>query len=182
MKKIVSITIFVLLFCLSASAQKHGYEKSIAAYANIGVGKYNNSAFGVTMVNGYRFNEYFFAGVGFGIAYSNELQSATTWTYWGVTSERRCDGYPIPIYLQAKAYLTTGNIRPFILMNVGYTFDIMEYVKDAPGLMFEPAFGLDIAIGEKQSIFAMAGFNLQHYEFGNVSYFKSIALKIGYRF
>jgi len=181
MKKIVFV-IVAMFCCLTASAQKQGYEKSIAAYANIGVGKYNNSAFGITMVNGYRFNDYFFAGIGFGIAYSNELQSATTWTYWGVTSERRRDGYPIPIYLQAKAYLTTGNVRPFVLMNVGYTFDIMEYMKDAPGLMFEPALGVDFAIGEKQSIFIMGGFNLQHYEFGNVSYFKSIALKFGFRF
>jgi hypothetical protein len=145
----------------TAFAQK-GYEKSIEAGASIGVGDYSNKTFGISMINGYRFNNYLFAGVGVGIGYSNALNGVNI--KYG-TTEYRTDAYLIPVFANIKANLTTGKVSPFFRLNIGYTFDANQYLRDAPGFMIEPAFGVDFNLDRKKAIYVLAGFNLQHSEY-----------------
>lgn len=145
----------------TAFAQK-GYEKSIEAGASIGVGDYSNKTFGISMINGYRFNNYLFAGVGVGIGYSNALNGVNI--KYG-TTEYRTDAYLIPVFANIKANLTTGKVSPFFRLNIGYTFDANQYLRDAPGFMIEPAFGVDFNLDSKKAIYVLAGFNLQHSEY-----------------
>lgn len=178
----------------TAFAQK-GYEKSIEAGASIGVGDYSNKTFGISMINGYRFNNYLFAGVGVGIGYSNALNGVNI--KYG-TTEYRTDAYLIPVFANIKANLTTGKVSPFFRLNIGYTFDENQYLKDAPGFMIEPAFGIDFNLDSKKAIYVLAGFNLQHSEYSftrNVGtttdnwdittkseMLKAISLRVGFKF
>ncbi len=184
----ITILLTAVILSMTVNAQNTGYEKSVSFFGNFGVGKYANSTYGFNMVNGYRFNQYFYLGFGVGIGYSSELSSVTEYVYLG-TKERRQDRYPIPLYLQAKFNLTNGAVSPFILVNAGYTLDIKEYLKDAPGLMLNPALGVEIPVGEKQAILVSAGFKLQHgtmFESGAYTrsslMFKSISAEIGFKF
>ena len=106
----------------TAFAQK-GYEKSIEAGASIGVGDYSNKTFGISMINGYRFNNYLFAGVGVGIGYSNALNGVNI--KYG-TTEYRTDAYLIPVFANIKANLTTGKVSPFFRLNIGYTLSLIH--------------------------------------------------------
>lgn len=176
-------------------AQK-GYEKSIEVGASIGVGEYSNNTFGVSMINGYRFNDYVFAGVGVGFGYSNALSGVNIKD--GSTTESRVDAYLVPVFANIKVNLSTAKTSPFIQVNTGYTFDVEQYLRDAPGFMIEPAIGVNFNTNNNNAVYAMAGFNLQHNEYSylrNVGsttddwdittkseMLKAISLRIGFKF
>lgn len=147
-------------FATNVYSQK-GYEKSIEVGASIGVGEYSNTSFGVSMINGYRLNDYLFIGAGLGIGYSNLLNGVNIDKY-KTTTEYRTDAYLIPVYANIKANFSKSNISPFFRLNIGYTFDLNQYIQDAPGLMIEPAIGVDFKINEKNIIYTTLGFNLQN--------------------
>lgn len=198
-KILLLVNLFILAVGVNPNlyAQKKGYEKSIEVGASIGIGDYSNNTFGVAMINGYRFSDYLFAGVGVGIGYSNFLNGIDIDKY-DATAEYRTDAYLIPIFANIKANLTKGKCSPFFLLNLGYTFDANQYLKDAPGFMLEPAFGVDFNLSKKQTIYVLAGFNLQHSEYsytrnmGTTSsdwdaeykseMLKSISLRLGFKF
>ncbi len=190
---------FLLLgvnFSLPLCAQNKGYEKSIEVGYAVGIGEYNNDIINLSMINGYRINDNFYAGLGVGVGYSNAI------TYvdikYGITNETRSDAFLIPIFAHLKANLTSGDISPFFSFNIGYTIDVNSYLKDAPGLMLQPNFGVDFRVNEKTSIYGLIGLNLQHYDYtytynlGTTSsnwevtqkseLFKAIDLKIGFKF
>lgn len=197
MKRILSILVSLLIvsaFSHPAYSQR-GYEKSIELGTTIGVGEYSNTAFGISMINGYRFNNYFYGGVGVGIGYSNYISSIDISN--GITAKFRSAAYLIPLYIDLKANLTTGQISPFINLNVGYTFDAGQYIKDAPGFMIEPAFGVDFKIDHKKSFYFLVGFNIQRVQYyftknvgslqdwdisKKTEMFKSISLRAGFKF
>lgn len=196
MKKLICILFLTSVMLENINAQK-GYEKSIEVGTNIGVGEYSNTSFGANMINGYRFNEYFYLGLGVGFGYSNALNGVDIDKY-GYTTEYRTDAYLIPIYASIKANFTKSNISPFFRFNIGYTFDANQYIKDAPGLMIEPSIGVDFKINDKNTIYTALGFNLQHSEYSytrNVGatnsnwdittkseMLKSASIKVGFKF
>lgn len=176
-------------------AQK-GYEKSIELGFAMGIGDYTNSTFGATMINGYRFNDHFFTGVGVGFGYSNALNGVNI---NGIeVKEYRTDAYLIPVFAHFRANLTSGKTSPFLRLDVGYTFDVNQYLKDAPGVMIEPSVGVEFKTEDKKTFYALAGFNLQHskysytknlgsmdndFEITNKSeMLKAISLKVGFSF
>lgn len=181
-------------FSSNVYAQK-GYQKSIEVGASIGVGDYSNNTFGIAMINGCRFNNYLFAGVGVGFGYSNALNGVNI--KYG-TTEYRTDAYLIPVFANIKANLTTGKVSPFFQLNIGYTFDVNQYLRDAPGFMIEPAFGVDFNLDTKKAIYVLAGFNLQHSEYSftrnagtttdnwdittKSEMLKAISLRVGFKF
>ena len=161
MKKIALILVIALLpYCINA--QTKGYEKSIGVYSNIGVGKYSNTAFGINMINGYRFNDYFYAGIGIGVSYHSGISSVFINKRTFQNDIFRKDSYPVPIYAHLRTDLSKSGVRPFLTFNAGYTIDLNRH---APGLMLEPAFGVEIPINVKQSILLSVGFNLQRHKY-----------------
>lgn len=197
MKKFIFTICLVILTTGSYAifAQK-GYEKSIEVGASLGVGEYSNNTFGLYMINGYRFNKHFFAGIGTGFGYSNTLTMVNIINK--TTTESRGDAYLIPVFINLKANLTDSKTSPFLQLNTGFTFDADQYPKDSPGLMIEPSFGVDFNIGNNNSIYVMTGFNLQNNNYlylkdiGTASedwevstkkeMFKAISLRIGIKF
>ena len=193
-------TLFIMLSLVALTTgnvySQAGYEKSVEVGAAIGVGDYSNNTFGVNIINGYRFNDYLFTGVGIGLGYSNALNGVDIKN--GITNEYRTDAYLVPLFANVKANLTTGKTSPFFQLNLGYTFDLNQYLKDAPGFMLEPAFGVDFNIDNKKTFYILAGFNLQHCEYSytrNVGattdnwdidtkseMLKAISLRVGFKF
>ena len=163
MKKLLLMALFMcILFLVKAQI---GYEKSIEFGVSIGLDNFTKSSFEIEMLNGYRFNDYFFLGIGAGFRYTDALyyKSRILGNYF----ESRDGKYLIPLYVRVKANLTKTKISPFLLANVGYTFDVGQNPnKNTYGFMFEPAFGIDFNLNEeKLGLYFLVGFNLQNAEY-----------------
>ncbi len=182
----------------SINAQNKGYEKSIEIGYSVGVAKYNNDNIHLSIINGYRFNNTLYAGIGVGVGYSNSLDGIDISTL-RYTTEYRTDAILLPIYGNIKANLSNDTkISPFLSLNIGYTFDANQYLRDAPGFFLQPNFGVDFKITDQTSIYGLVGINLQHFEYtytrniGSTTsdweittkseMFKAIDLKIGFKF
>ena len=160
--------IIVLFLLITASftikAQK-GYEKSIEVGGSVGLDKFTNSSFEIEMINGYRFSDYLFLGAGVGFRYTDALyyQSYIASRFY----ESRDGKYLIPLYARLKVNLTKTKVSPFLLGNLGYTFDVGQNPnKNTHGLMIEPAFGVDFSLSEgKTGLYFLVGFNLQNAEY-----------------
>ena len=72
MRKLI-FTIAAILVGFSSFAQSKGYEKSVEANGAIGLDDCQKFTFGISMVNGYRINDYFFVGAGVGYEYLEGL-------------------------------------------------------------------------------------------------------------
>lgn len=145
------------------------YEKTIEGFANIGMEEISNTTLGVVMVNGYRWNSRLFVGLGVGVGYANEVWSVEKVDNY--TDIKKGESYPVPIFINGKYSLSTNDIAPYVSASIGYTLDINEYIKDAPGLMIEPAFGFDFKLNDKQFAYIQLGLNFQH---GDYSYQKDV--------
>lgn len=197
MKKI-TLVLLSLIVAINLSAQKpQGYEKTLEGFANIGMGDISNTSFGVAMINGYRFSDLLFVGVGVGVGYANEI-----WSVEEVNNKyidiKKGESYPVPIFVKGKYSFSTNDITPYVSASIGYTLDINEYIKDAPGLMIEPAFGVEFVINEKQFAYIQLGLNFQHgdyyyekdvydilgdWEIGiKEDMFKAISFRVGFSF
>lgn len=158
--------LMALLMCVLFSVKAQiGYEKSIELGGSIGLDKFTKSSFEIEMINGYRFNDYFSLGMGVGFRYTDALYYRSTTL--GDFYESRDGKYLIPLYARIKANLTNTKISPFLLANVGYTFDVGQNPnKNTYGFMIEPAFGIDFKLNEdKLGLYFLVGFNLQNAEY-----------------
>lgn len=170
MKKFLFVA-SLLFACSTAFAQNKGYEKSIEFNAGVGL---NNSkySFGLTMINGYRFNDHLFLGAGVGYEYLNALYMHT---YRRGSSSSSYDSKSlIKLGLRAKGNLSKGNISPFLSFDFGGALQVgsnAEY-SSATGIYYEPAFGVDFKFGEsKNELYIMLGYHSQSnkYEYFNFS-------------
>lgn len=144
---------------------QRGYEKSIEVGGSVGIDQFTKSSFEIDMVNGYRFNDYFLVGAGVGFRYTDALyyQSYLLSDFY----ESRDGKYLIPLFARLKINFTKGIISPFLLGNIGNTFDVGQNPnKNTYGLMIEPAFGIDFKLNEeKTGMYLLVGFNMQSAEF-----------------
>lgn len=163
MRKILLLAIFMMAVTYGSAFAQKGYEKSVEVGAAIGVGDYSNNAFVACMINGYRINKYVMIGVGAGIGYSNYLNGVMVEKT--TTTEYRMDAWLVPIFATAKANFSKSKTSPFGRIDVGYTFDLNQYIKDAPGFMITPSVGIDFGLDGGRSIYAMLGLNLQATEY-----------------
>lgn len=116
------------------------------------------------MINGYRFNSYIFFGAGLGFRYSKVIYFES-YTY-GETYNSIDGKYLIQPYLRIKGNITNTKISPFLLADVGWTFDVGKNPnKNVKDIFFEPQFGLDFKLQENMSIYLSVGANLQNYQY-----------------
>ncbi len=161
------------MFCMNSVMQASGYEKAIEINGGVGLNKFSKYSFGIEMINGYRFNDYFSIGFGAGFRYTNALyyhsyqysnhQSSTYDSYDGK--------YLIPLHVRAKANLSPAKVSPFLMLDGGYTFDVGQNPnKNTEGLFFEPAFGVDIKLDDKTTMCFGVGVNFQnaHYKYYSI--------------
>lgn len=169
MKRIlVSICLFAT--GLLSYAQSQGYEKSVEIKGGIGLDDRTDYAFGLSMVNGYRFNDYLYLGVGVGYEYLNGLfyhSYNSVGKYSTSSYDSKSTQNIIQLYARVKVNFTTAKISPFASFDLGNSFnlDSTNDIKMANGLFFEPAIGCDFKTSGKQTFYFALGYSQQNYEY-----------------
>ena len=169
MRKVI-YTIFLSMSWVLSYAQSSGYEKSIEIKGAIGLDDRTDYAFGLSMVNGYRFNDYLYLGVGVGYEYLKGLYYHS-YNSIGKNSASSYDSKStqniIQLYARAKVNFTKAKISPFVSFDLGNSFNLnsTDDIKMANGLFFEPAIGCDFRINEKQTFYFALAYCQQHYEY-----------------
>lgn len=169
MRKIIVVCFFALSSLL-ASAQNGGYEFSADATGSIGLSNKSKYNVGVSIINGYRINEKFAVGLGVGFRYAETLYYYSEDSKLG-NYESRDNKFLLPIFLSAKFNFTEGGISPFIIGDLGYTFDLGQNEnKNLEALFVEPIIGVDFKSG-KSTWFLGLGVNVQqhHYQHFHIS-------------
>lgn len=172
MKKIL-LQFVIFMFCTTSVSFAGNYEKSIEINGGTGLDKFSKYSFGIEMINGYRFNNYFSIGFGAGFRYTKALYYSTyEHLSYQSSSYKSFDGkYLIPLHARVKANLSSAKVSPFLMLDGGYTIDVGQNKnKNTEGIFIEPAFGVDIKLDEKNSMYLGVGVNFQnaHYEFFSI--------------
>lgn len=122
------------------------------------------------MVNAYRINKTFSVGAGIGYEYLDglyystyEYSSGTGSSYYDSSNDVR---NMVKLYGRFKVNLAAAKVSPFLSVDLGTSIGIgSNEIKMANGFYFEPCFGCDIDINEKQVIYLMLGYNGQGYDY-----------------
>ncbi len=183
MKRTITLLLTTIAFSMAVIAQNSGYEKSIEINGGPAMNKSTKYSLGIAMVNGYRINSNLYAGVGIGFRYT-EAKFMHTWRsymQYGNLHFEKSDSYGgdylLPVYARVQYNLITTKVKPILLCDVGYTFDIGIAKGNAVGFFWEPAFGLDVSLEENTSIYFQIGINLQklHYTRYEYSYYDGVS-------
>lgn len=156
----------VLMLCASGlNAQTKGYEKSIEVGGGVGLDKMTKYSISIAMLNGYRFNDYVFVGIGAGYKMIETLYYQSYQHSRGYSSTYNSFDTKnlIQLYGRIKANLTKSNVSPFLQFDLGTSFDVGSNPnKTAQGVMFEPAFGVDVKLNSsKAKLYFALGYNAQ---------------------
>ncbi len=155
--------------CCNLFAQDKGFEKAIEINGGVGLDDCINYTFGASFIGGYRVSPSFFIGAGVGYSYIDGLYYKS-YEYISKGESLTYDSYDvrnnIQAFVRAKYNLTKGNVSPFLLVDAGGTFGLTSNeIKMANGFTYEPAFGIDFKINEKQTIYVMLGYKGSQYQY-----------------
>lgn len=166
--RLLSKTLAVIaltIACATSFAQTKGYEKSIEIHGGIPIDNNSKFAVGITMMNGYRFNDFFYLGAGAGYEYFDALYGSS-YEYIGKGESKKDKSYygksMIRLFGRVKANLTKTKVSPYFAGDIGYAIDLnANEWGSSSGLMFEPQFGLDFKLPEKIGLYVAVGFRGQ---------------------
>lgn len=131
----------LLLACGTASAQKTHYQGEVVINYGLGVGDIRLSREGVFLINGFRFNPYFSAGVGIGLDY---LYAGKEESYLS-----------LPLFADLKFYVPLSpKVDLLAWFDGGYSFGLKgEKFSgidiDIQGLMISPGLGVNVKSTER---------------------------------
>lgn len=109
----------------------------------------------LSVVNGYNFCPYFYAGVGVGVAYGPhdyELREDNGHTYMYVLE------FSLPIYLHLRSsFLKNYRFSPYVSLDVGYEIDVQQaapphFIETGSNVFLQPAFGVEVRLNRKQAV------------------------------
>ena len=127
--------------------------------------KYSKYSLGITMINGYRCNDYFYLGAGIGYELFNALYFDSYEQILNRDSDiyRSYDGKSLlRIFGRIKANLTKTKISPYFAGDLGYTIDFnANDTGSTSGQMFEPQFGIDFKLPENIGLYIAVGYRGQ---------------------
>lgn len=158
------------------TAKPNGYGGSVEAGYGIGVSGYG-SKFEFDVVNGYRFNPYFYLGFGVGV---------NVWTNGsGVVS--------LPFFAHFRANFMDRPVSPFFALSAGYNLSVKSSIDG--GIMVEPTLGVTVRTSNRTAVTFGVGYSGQQYkeEYYHYGYYGSytdtekywtsaIRLKVGFTF
>ena len=181
MKRIACI-FATLVMALSLNAQSKGYEKSIEVFGGPGLNKLTKYQIGISMVNGYRINDYFYAGVGAGFRFQESRYMYSFGPGDKFDYDSREPRYIIPLYARVKANLTKTSISPFFIADIGGNIDVgmVEY-KTIQGFFFEPQFGVDIDLTDPISLYLAIGANIAKAKYYSFDFYDTNSIQDEYR-
>jgi len=157
MKKLFFTVLAIFVFS-SIFAQNKGYEKTIEIGGNFGLDNMTNYSFNISMINGYRFNDNLFTGIGVGYRYTDALYCESD-----ITGKDNDGKDLIPVFFRIKVNLTKGKVSPFFVGDAGYSIDLGGHpYRTVEGFMCDPAFGIDFKLNDKKTaLYFMTGVNIQ---------------------
>lgn len=153
-----------------------GYEQSIeATFSTFDLtGKAEHDfQFGVDYIGGYRFNNYFYAGIGVGLCFSTRT-TAPVLNRYGSNRYELEDVYEnvfkVPLYLYARVYMTKTRCQPFFALSIGGQIsgrktiyndtdfeDLDNKSYSSSSFFINPQLGVNYRITEKFSLYLTAG-------------------------
>ncbi|MBO4575028.1 MAG: outer membrane beta-barrel protein [Bacteroidales bacterium] len=178
MKKIL-LAIGLLFFTFASYSQN--YASSVELSIGPGIDDFYDITVGVDMNYGVGVTNYLYLGTGVGVKYFKTKYHNST-IFEESTSSETYKNILIPIYARIKLKLPQTNVSPFLLFDIGYTFDIWNN-NITDGVFYEPAAGVDIKLKEKLSLRIAAGLNMQKASYTEEAMFGSmphVVLKDGY--
>lgn len=155
--------LFVLILFASSTmfAQSRGYEKSIEVNGGVALDDYSKFSFGLSMINGYRFNENFFIGAIVGYEYFDALIYGSYGDYGAYKSYDPKN--LLKLGARAKVNLSKARVSPFLNFDIGGSMQVARTENyPASGLFIEPAFGVDFNLPDNQSLYIMLGYHAQN--------------------
>ena len=159
MKKIVLLLAFLPVYVLAQSK----IEPELKVSYELGVDEYKNQSFGAELILGYRASDQFRIGVGTGIYWCKHLYENASIVGSHYYEEYRETASYIPMFLDVKYNFITGNISPYLRVDVGYSLfnSASDYADNNKlGFMTNPAFGVDFNVG-KGCLFLEVGYKYQ---------------------
>ncbi|MBR4772667.1 MAG: hypothetical protein IK009_08050 [Bacteroidales bacterium] len=165
MKKHI-LSLFVALISLCSFGQSKGYEFTVDATGALGLSNLSKYNIGISLINGYRFSDMLSMGLGIGFRYAETLYYYSNDERLG-DYESRDNKYLVPIFAHLKYNFSDGVISPFIIGDVGYTFDIgYNKNKNLEALFVEPIIGIDFK--SANSIYYLGiGANVQQHHYSH---------------
>lgn len=137
-------------------------------------------------ISGYKFNEYFSAGIGlqFDIYYSAQLSNSST---------------VLPVFLDLRSSILGSENSPIVYFDIGNSFNIGKNSNGIEGLLMEPGIGFKIPTGTTAVNFSLGytiqkalnplyGFNYSYFYYGQTGTteqyitIKFITFKVGFLF
>lgn len=156
-----------------------GYEQSIeATFSTFDLtGKAeSNGQFGVDYIGGYRFNNYFYAGIGVGLCFNTATTAPILYDYSGwYDNDYRLryvyeNTFKVPLYLYARVYMTKTRCQPFFALSIGGQIsgrrtiinttdfeDLDDWSYSSSSFFINPQLGVNYRITEKYSLYLTAG-------------------------
>ncbi len=166
-----SLLLLLLTLCpYWVFSQSKGYELTVDATGGLGLTNLSKYSVGISVINGYRINDKFALGLGVGFKYAETLYYYSNDKTLG-DYESRDNKFLVPVFAQVKFNFTEGKISPFIIGDVGYTFDVGKNPnKNLEALFVEPIVGVDFK-SAKTTWYLGLGANIQqhHYEYFHIS-------------
>ena len=159
-----------------------GYEQSVEATWGISDFDYNDryeNQFGIEYIGGYRFNNYFYAGIGVGLCFNigtitPVFEYYRDWRGYD-DDEYRLDYVSenfikVPLYLYARVYMTKTRCQPFFALSIGGQIsgrktiinntdfeDLDNKSYSSSSFFINPQLGINYRITEKYSLYLTAG-------------------------
>lgn len=119
-------------------------------------------------VHGYQFNQYFFAGLGFGLEQISYKDDDIT---------LYLNQYNLPLIADVRFYLLPMSISPVVDLRAGYT------VLGFKGSYYNPSIGVDFSVSPRFGLFLLAGYFKQKYDYlGNKGESNNISFRFGFHF
>ena len=145
-----------------------GYRGSIETGYNTNTDNSRISVNSLFTIHGYQFNQYLFAGVGFGL----EQITYKDHDYTLIINQNN-----LPVIGDLRLYLMRHSISPVIDVRAGYT--VVGY----KGAYFNPSVGVDFSLTPRCGLFLLAGYFEQHYETETEQgRSKNISFHVGFHF
>lgn len=179
-KTLLFLIAFVLSFNLHA--QSKGYEKSIEVFGGPGLNEVTKYQIGISMINGYRINDYFYAGVAAGFRFQESRYMYSYGPDDKFDHDSREPRYIIPLYARVKANLTKTSVSPFFIADIGGNIDVgmVEY-KTIQGFFFEPQFGVDIDLTDPISLYLALGANIAKAKYYSFDFYDTNSIQGEYK-
>lgn len=129
-----------------------------------GVDYYNINFLKLNVINGYRINPYFSVGIGAGLRYYFEGESAI-----------------IPLFLDFRTNIIDKKVSPYLALGCGYSFNATNSFEGV-GLLFNPTAGIRFKMSKKSSINVGIGYELQKYDAEYPKSSEAISINVGISF